>query len=118
MGNPVVHWEIAAKDGEKLQGFYTQLFDWKIDVHPEMNYGMVEAGGEGGISGGIMGTQGDMPTHLTFYVQVDDLNAYLKKAEELGGKSLVPPTPIPGRGEFALFSDLEGNTIGIFAGMS
>ena len=108
MGNPVVHWEIAAKDGEKLQGFYADLFDWK----------MGEAGGEGGISGGI-GPHGDMPPHLTFYVQVDDLSASLKKVEELGGKSLVPPMQVPGGGgEFAVFSDPEGNTVGICAGMS
>ena len=44
-----------------------------------------------------------MPAYVTIYVAVEDL----------GGTSLVPPTPIPGVGSFALFQDPEGNTIGI-----
>ena len=42
MGNPVVHFEIIAKDREKLSAFYSQLFDWKLNVIPEMGYGMVD----------------------------------------------------------------------------
>ncbi len=31
MPNPVVHFEIQAKDHEKIQAFYKDLFDWHID---------------------------------------------------------------------------------------
>src|SRR5262245_48106852 len=104
MAHPVVHWEIAGKNGEKLQEFYARLFDLKITVHQEIgNYGMVETGGEGGINGGIFGTGGETPNYLTLYVLVDDLQAALDKAESLGGKTVVPPTPIPGHGAFAMF---------------
>jgi predicted enzyme related to lactoylglutathione lyase len=117
MGQPVVHWEIAAKDAKKLQDFYTQLFDWKIDANNPMNYGMVETGGQGGINGGIMPVQGDYPPYVTFYVHVDDLQAYLDKAESLGGTTIVPPTLIhPDVGSFAMFHDPEGNLIGLFKG--
>jgi len=47
------------------------------------------------------------------YVQVDDLPAYLKKAESLGGKTLVPPVEIPA-GTFAWFTDPDGNAIGLW----
>lgn len=63
MGQPVVHWEIGAKDARRLQDFYAKLFDWKIDANNAMNYGMVETGGQGGINGGIFATQGNMPTY-------------------------------------------------------
>ena len=116
MGQPVVHWEIGAKDAKKLQDFYRQLFDWKIDVHPEMKYGMVTTGGQGGINGGIFGTEGKRPPYLTFYVQVDDLQAHLDKAVNLGAKAVVPPTPIPGVGSFAMFHDPEGNLMGLLKG--
>ncbi len=113
MGRPVVHWEISAKDGRKLQDFYSKLFDWIIKHDEKLNYGLVDTGGQGGINGGIF--QGEkIPTYVTFYVQVDDLQAYLQKAEKLGGKTIIPPTPIPGVGSFALFNDLEGNCIGLF----
>jgi len=114
MAHPVVHFEIAGKDGKKLQEFYGKLFDWKIEVDPAMNYGMVDTGGEGGINGGVFQAQAEMPPYLTFYVQVDDLQAYLDRAVSLGGSVMVPPTPIPNIGAFAMFHDPEGNLVGLF----
>jgi hypothetical protein len=113
MGQPVVHFEIAGKDAKRLQDFYANLFDWKIDADNPMNYGLVAAG-EGGIGGGIFQGPAEMPAYLTFYVRVDDLQAYLNKAEGLGGKAVVPPTPIPNVGSFAMFTDPDGHLIGIF----
>ncbi|MEW6050149.1 MAG: VOC family protein [Candidatus Zixiibacteriota bacterium] len=51
---------------------------------------------------------------MTIYVMVDDLQAYLDKAVKLGGSVVVPPTPIPGVGAFAMFKDLDGNCLGLF----
>ena len=116
MPHPVVHFEIAGKDGKKLQDFYVKLFDWKINVDAEMgNYGLVEAS-EGGIGVGVFQAQEGMPPFLTVYVSVDDLQAYLDKAVRLGGKAIVPPTPIPNVGAFAMFQDPEGNVVGLFKG--
>lgn len=30
------------------------------------------------------------------------------------GKAIIPPTEVPGMGAFAWFSDLDGNTIGLW----
>lgn len=113
MGQPVIHWEMAAKDPGKLQEFYAALFDWKINANNPMNYGLVETGGEGGINGGIYSSDREVPP-LTIYIHVDDLQTYLDKAEGLGGKTVLPPTPIPGVGACAMFSDPEGTVIGLF----
>ena len=80
-----------------------------------MNYGMVDTHAEGGINGGI-GPTGGGPNQVTFYVQVDDLQAYLDKAESLGGKTVMPPTEIPNVVTMALLSDPEGNVIGMVKG--
>ena len=116
MPNPVVHWEIQSNDPEKSRSFYARLFDWHIDASNPWNYGIVDTHSEGGINGGIGPRGNGGPGQVTFYVQVDDLQAYLDKAESLGGKTIMPPTEIPGVTTIASFSDLEGRTIGLVKG--
>ena len=111
MPNPIVHWEIAVTDYPKAKQFYSQLFDWTIDDNNPMNYGMVKSGG---VDGGLFSTAGKMPNYVTIYVQVDDLQKSLDKAVQLGGKAIVPPTPIPGVGAIAMFTDPSGNMVAIF----
>ena len=91
MAQPVVHFEVVGRDGAALQSFYGQLFDWSIDADNPMAYGMVEAA-EGGIAGGV--AQGEAPSAV-FYVQVDDPAAYLARAEQLGGKTVIPDAAHP-----------------------
>lgn len=109
--NPVTHFEVIGKDGKKLQEFYSGLFGWKVDASNPMNYGMTDAA-ETGIGGGIA-TGENGASHVTVYVEVDDLQAYLKKAEGMGGKTLMPPMAVPGGPEIAMFADPEGHTIGM-----
>lgn len=118
MANPVVHWEIGGSDRGKLKEFYSSMFDWEIHDDDKTNYSMCETG-EGGIGGGLSGTTENCPekNFVVFYVKVDDLQASLDKAVELGGKALVPPTVISEEyGSFALFQDPEGNTVGLWKG--
>jgi predicted enzyme related to lactoylglutathione lyase len=112
MANPVVHFEIIGKNGPKLREFYKGVFDWTIhDMSGGgMDYGMVHADEGKGIGGGI--GQGDRPT-VIFYLEVPDINAYLKKVEAKGGKTVQPRTVIPNAVTFAHFSDPEGNVVGL-----
>jgi len=111
MANAIVHWEIGAQDKAKMLEFYRQMFDWSIDT-ANPAYAMVAAA-DGGIGGGMSQTPPGVPPYVTIYVSVDDLAASLAKAERLGGKTIVPPTPIPNVGAFAMFSDPEGHVIGL-----
>ena len=109
MAKPAVaRFEVTGKDGSALRRFYGDLFDWTIHEGAEgSGFGVVEAT-ENGISGVIGPTRGDRTGHVTFYVEVDNLAPYLSKAEELGGKTVVPPTNIPEFGlAFAFFADPE-----------
>lgn len=112
MAHPVVHFEIAGPDGERLIGFYRDLFGWDIQgAGPD--YWLVTAA-EGGVGGGIMQTRDDMPAYVTVYASTDDLDGTLERVGELGGETVVPPTEIPGVGFFAMFRDPGGNIIGLF----
>ena len=62
MGSPVVHWELMSKDPAKLSDFYAKIFGWKIQHRPEMNYRIVDTGGEGGINGGILKPEREGPS--------------------------------------------------------
>ncbi len=115
MAYPVVHFEVSGKDLAALTSFYSELFGWKINTIPEMNYGIVEKE-DGGIGGGIGQAPDGDPGHVTFYVGTDDLQAVLDKAEALGGKTVLPVTELP-EVTIALFADPEGHLIGLAGGM-
>ena len=118
MGQPVVHFEVVAKDGGKLQSYYADLFGWEIDAENPMGYGVVQREGntnaEGiGIGGGIATGPEGYDGHVTFYVEVPDVEAALAKAESLGGSRMMgPDTPMEGL-EIGLFNDPEGNVVGV-----
>lgn len=114
MGAPVTHFEVNAKDAARSREFFSNLFGWKIDIDPNMNYGMVDTGVKMGINGGIGQSMGPN-SNVTFYVQVEDVQAYLDKAVSLGGNIVVPVTEVPGV-TFAQFADMEGNVIGLVKG--
>lgn len=116
MSNPVVHWEMGASDMEGLGDFYRELFGWTIA--PAGPQYLLVAPSEPGIGGGIMQVSEGMPSYLTFYVEVPELETALLRAIELGGSELVPPTEIPGVGRFALFLDPDGHTVGLLEPMA
>lgn len=49
-------------------------------------------------------------------MQVPDLQRALATAEELGGKTIVPPTSTVGSRRIAQFEEPEGNIIGLVEG--
>jgi predicted enzyme related to lactoylglutathione lyase len=116
MGNPVVHWELMSKDPAGVSDFYAKVFDWKIQHMPEMNYRIVDTGGEGGINGGILKPEraGPWPGNMTLYIDVDDLAKYREKVVTAGGKIHVEEQEVPGMGAFSLFTDPEGRMMGLW----
>ncbi len=118
MGQPVVHFEVVGKDGEKLQRYYTELFGWEIQADNPMKYGMVAREGNTGSDGvGIGGGVGQGPDgyegHVTFYVEVPNVEEALQKAESLGGKRVMGPEDIMGMVVLGQFTDPEGHLVGV-----
>jgi predicted enzyme related to lactoylglutathione lyase len=118
MGQPVVHFEIMGKDAEKLRSYYSELFGWQIETDNPMNYGIVAREGNTnrhgvGIGGGIGAAPEGYGGHVTFYVEVPDLEAALAKAETLGGSRMMGPDKVMEGVEIGLFTDPEGRTVGL-----
>jgi predicted enzyme related to lactoylglutathione lyase len=118
MGQPVVHFEIVGKDGPKLHGYYSELFGWKIEANNPMNYGVVareeNLNPDGvGIGGGIGQGPDGYDGHVTFYVEVPDVEATLAQAEQLGGTRIMGPEQVMEGIEIGLFSDPEGHVVGV-----
>lgn len=112
MSNPVVHFEVVGKDAEALQSFYKDAFDWRME--PAIaNYAMALPNAEGGISGGVGAAPDGSPGHVTFYIEVKDLDATLRTVENLGGSRVMGPMDVPGGPSIALFSDPEGHVVGL-----
>ncbi|HEX9711329.1 MAG TPA: VOC family protein [Actinomycetota bacterium] len=112
MGNAVVHFEIHGPDREMLEKFYGELFGWHVTSMPEMNYGLIDTHGGGGINGGIAASQDGGPQQI-FYVEASDLQATLDEAAALGATTVMPVMDIPGGPTIALFADKAGNVIGL-----
>jgi len=116
MANPVVHFEITGKDGDKTKQFFADLFGWSIDSNNPMNYGLVDPGQDAdgrGIGGGISGSMEGQPGYVTVYVEVDDVEAALAKAESLGASRMFgPETIMPGL-TIGIFAEPEGKPVGV-----
>ena len=110
--HPVVHFEIGCRDGAKTREFFAKLFGW--DISGADAGMMIHTRGAGNIGGHIAELAPEWGAYVTVYVEVEDLEVYLRKAVELGGKTLVPPVTLPGQGSFAWLAAPEGNIIGIW----
>ncbi len=103
--------ELLTRDTDAAQKFYTRVFGWKPETTPMPSgaYTMFKVG-ERGI-GGMMKMPEQAaaaPAHWGVYFAVQDCDASVKKAKELGAAVHVPPTDIPGVGRFALLQDPQG----------
>jgi predicted enzyme related to lactoylglutathione lyase len=123
MGAPVVHFEIICDDYKTISTFYGGLFDWKFDTDNPVGYGVVQRednlNPDGlGIGGGVMGMAGHPEMegyggHVTFYVEVPDVEAALQKAVELGGQRMMGPQEVPGGPTIGQFLDPENRMVGV-----
>lgn len=104
--------ELVTTDVEGAKRFYAALLGWTMEQAPVeegMEYTLAKVGEER--VGGIMGNQcgeKEIPPHWGVYITVDDVDATVKKAEELGGGVIVPPTDIPKVGRMAVLRDPQG----------
>jgi uncharacterized protein len=109
----IVHVEFSANDREAAGKYYADLFGWKVQQMPEMNYATFDPGE--GPGGGFNPVSDTNPAgNVLVYVGTDDIDGTLARAEQLGGKVLVPKMEIPETGWFGIFSDPTGNQVGLY----
>ncbi len=110
----VVHFEISANDPEKVVAFYKDVFGWEINKWdgPE-DYWLVTTGeGEPGINGAIFKPK-EQFTGTVNTIQVPDVDEYMEKVSANGGQVVTGKMSIPGVGDFAYCTDVEGTLFGI-----
>lgn len=113
MANPFVHVELMTTDVAKAKEFYTQLFDWKLEDLPGMDYTLIKVGE--GTGGGMMkSVQPDAPSCWLAYVLVDDAAVATDKARALGATICKEVTEIPGIGWFSVITDPTGATLALW----
>lgn len=112
----VVHVEIPAANVQAAAKFYQELLGWKIRHDETLNYSMWQSGD--GSGGGFPEVSADFPAgKVLVYIDSDDIDADLKKVEQLGGKVVQPKSEIPQTGWYAFFQDPTGNRIGLYTSM-
>ena len=127
--NPVVHFEMPAKDKGRMRKFYETAFGWQTEqLGKEMGEYVLVTTTErdektglpkkpGAINGGFYKRTDDpLSQYPSVVIAVEDIKKAMKKVEEAGGKLLggqVPgkPDDIPGVGLYASFIDTEGNRV-------
>ncbi|HEY2349842.1 MAG TPA: VOC family protein [Puia sp.] len=125
--NRVVHFEIHAKDLDRTQKFYEDVFGWNItDMGPQIgNFRVVVTGKDddksqwNGINGGITPRHGDGPKGgepVNAYIctiEVENIDDTLEKITKAGGSVALDKMEVPGVGWLAYRKDPEGNIFGV-----
>jgi predicted enzyme related to lactoylglutathione lyase len=113
MAHPVIHAEIRSTDPDATRTFFSELFGWTYSDGAFPGYTFVEGSSEATIPTAIGPLQGGADSVL-FFVGVDDVAGTLKRAEELGGKTIQPAQEVPGV-TFGVLADAQGHVIGVAA---
>ncbi len=120
MMNPVVHFEMPYRDGERAAHFYTAAFGWQAQMlGPQMgDYVLVTTAVSdvkpgapaGAINGGLFPFKPGMPAQYpAVVIGVEDIRAAMARVQQAGGQVLGEPMEIPGVGPYVAFTDTEGN---------
>jgi predicted enzyme related to lactoylglutathione lyase len=109
--NPIVYWEINAKDGPALAEFYRDVFEWESAVD-DTGFHSFKSGNTGGIDGGIFTGKGLLPPHRALYIEVENLREVLEKVSRRGIEILQGPFEL-GNVILAFFRDPEGHMLGL-----
>ena len=110
MINKLCHFEIGCRDYARIKDFYSKVFDWRFEKTPGGEE-MIRTGDD---VGGHLDQRRDAPrNYVVFYVMVDDVDAAVKTAESLCGKTVLGPAK-EHHGTFAWIADPEGNVVGVY----
>jgi len=113
MPNPLIsHVEIPSTDLNRSSEFFKKVLDW--DFKPFGN-GYLLFNNHQGIMAGIRKVESVAKGECTtFHVTVDNLEQVLEKTKAAGGHIKRGKTTIPAMGWYAVISDPDGNSIGLY----
>lgn len=113
MPNPVVRWQIISSEPAKTAAFYEKLFTWKVSKANELGYREFSSGVAGSTDGGVWPAPPAERGFVQLFIEVDDIDACLAKATELGAQILVPKSALPDGDVMAVLQDPTGLPFGV-----
>ncbi|GGX75846.1 VOC family protein [Saccharospirillum salsuginis] len=113
-----VWFEIPVTDMDRAIAFYEAVFETELkrqEMGPLTMAWLPSEQGQYGASGTLMLAESYVPSHQgsMVYLNTDDIDATLGRAEAQGGKILNPKMSIGEFGFVGHFEDSEGNRIGL-----
>jgi len=115
--NGFVFHELMTTDVEGAKNFYQKITGLTVTPGPYpmlMDNKQPVAGLVGPRADGSAWPSGGPESHWIAYFSVNDVDATARKAKQLEGKVLLPPTDVPGFGRAAVLRDPQGAAFGIF----
>ena len=104
----IVHFEIPAKDPEKLRNFYAEVFGWKFknSAAQDMQYWNISTGTKHipGVTGGMY-KRGSKNETLVNYISTPDLEETMAGIEKAGGRVVVDIKETKEHGRTAMAMD-------------
>lgn len=107
--------DLSSPDPAASREFYSNLFDWRVDVSPDPQYGgygiaHLADGGEdvAGIGGTMMP---EAPTTWNLYIGTSDAATLGDRVQAAGGGVLAPAFDVGEMGRMAVFTDSVGAVI-------
>jgi len=111
----ITHIDIPVSDMERAKEFYSELFGWQINEAPGFEgYPMWQAPNK--ISGGGLAPRSDGFTQPRSYVEVDSIDETLATVTAQGGSVVMERSPISETSWWAIFTDPDGNAVGLYEG--
>ena len=118
----VAFFEIPASDFDRAVRFYEKVFNVKLSAmdcgHEKMAF-FPEENGEcpGAISWSSEISFLPSQNGVLISLRIPDMETAIVSIEKNGGKTLIPKSKIEaeGRGYFAVFTDCEGNRVGLYS---
>jgi predicted enzyme related to lactoylglutathione lyase len=115
--NEISHFEIPARDPNKLRQFYSDVFGWKFrnSALRNLQYWTISTGTRHlpGVNGGMYKKGSKTQTPLN-YISTPDINESMAEVERAGGHITVGKKGTKNHGWTAIGTDPEGNPIGLF----
>ena len=106
--------DLITPDKDRAQEFYGELFGWTGEtLGEEFGFYTLIKNGDEQIAGFMNPTQPGMPPVWMPYFAIDDAEAVTNAAAGAGAQVMVPPTPIPTVGMFAVMADPQGAVFAI-----
>ena len=118
----VVHFEIPYDDLERAKIFYSEIFNWRIQTIPEMNYNIIHTVAvddkqmplkSGAINEGMYKRDENSSQTPVLVIDVQSIEETLNKVKKKGGIIFREKIAVEDMGFYAQVKDSEGNIIGL-----